>query len=113
MQRFSNRLTKWLIFSGFSAVFVSSQPSPPNNNSEIGIQANGDTVRGSESNDAARAGSEQGVFLSNVMQQLMPLISSSREDGASTSTNTSSSTAQVRKCPLLQAKVNIVSSILS
>jgi len=99
MHRFTNKLIKWSICSGFSAVFVSNQPSPPNNNSESGAQADDDTTRGSESNDAARAGSEQGVFLSNVLRQLMPLITPGRENGA-LSTNTSSSTAQVRKCRL-------------
>ena len=103
MHRFTNKLIKWSICSGFSAVFVSNQPSPPNNNSESGAQADDDTTRGSESNDA---GSEQGAFVSNVLRQLMPLITPGRENGAS-STNTSSSTAQVRKYTLSQAKVNI------
>lgn len=80
--------------SAHEAVFVSSQQSPPNNNSESRSQANDDTVRVTESDDTARAASEPGAFFSTALRQLMPLISQVREQGPSP-TNPSSSTTQV------------------
>ncbi|XP_020270415.1 uncharacterized protein LOC109845540 isoform X4 [Asparagus officinalis] len=64
--------------SGAYQVFGSSQQGPPNNNSDSGTQANDNTPGGIEAHD-----NEQGVFLSNVLHRLMPLISRDRENDVS------------------------------
>lgn len=80
-------------YQGVSAVFVSSQLNPLNNDGESRTQANDDAARVAESHDVARVDSEQGVFFSNVLRHIMPLISQGREHEISL-TNPSSSTAQ-------------------
>lgn len=80
-------------YQGVSAIFVSSQQNLLNNEGDSRTQVNDDTTRGTESHDVANVDSEQGVFFSNVLRHIIPLISQGREHGVS-STNPSSSTAE-------------------
>ncbi|KAJ6837096.1 uncharacterized protein M6B38_121145 [Iris pallida] len=81
--------------SGWSSrFFIPRQQRQPNSDTGSSSQANDGMNRNVESHEAAGASSEQGVFLANVLHQLMPLISQGRQSGVSP-TNPSSSHEQI------------------
>lgn len=79
--------------------FVSSQQTTPSYISDSRTQVTDTTVEGIESHDAASAATQQGLFFSNVLQQLMPLISQGGVHRSS-ATNPSSSSAQLETSTL-------------
>lgn len=94
-------MRKYSITAGFSAVFASSQQSPLTNVDETRSQAANDENAGvTESHDATRASSVEGAFFSNVLRQLMPLISQGRDQQETSASNPSSSTVQVIRSSL-------------